>query len=157
MLGLSNTSFLGSTLYRNICFFTVGSKRQFSNRFYSREESLGFKACKGQQSNVCSSYGMGVTFGPHSSQYSSGFRKEFIATPACFISHQMVFSKEVWKRRLSIGIHAKLITIPRCLASNAVRMGDTRMPGPLVCGELRGCNCMGNGRRKSSRAHWHLT
>lgn len=55
---------------------------------------------------------MGVTFEPLSSQYSFDFRKEFIATPACFISHQMVFSKEVWKQRPSIGIHAKLITIP---------------------------------------------
>lgn len=55
---------------------------------------------------------MGVAFGPLRSQYSSGFRKKFIATPACFISHQMVFSKEIWKQRPSTGIHAKLITIP---------------------------------------------
>lgn len=54
---------------------------------------------------------MGVTFGPLSSQYSFGFRKEFVATPACFILDQTVFSKEIWKLR-PMGIHAKLITIP---------------------------------------------
>lgn len=152
MLGLPNTSFLGSTLYRNICFFTVGSKRQFSNRFYSREESLGFKACKGQQSNICSSYGMGVTFGPHSSQYSLGKSSSPHLLALFHIKWSLV--KRFGNGDLPWAFTPSLL---QCLASNAVRMGDTRMPGPMVCGELRGCNCMGNGRRKGSRAHWHLT
>lgn len=92
--------------------FIVGSQMQFSNRLYSRKEREAFKEFAGQQSKICSVYGMGVAFGPLCSQYSFGFRKESIATPPCFISHEIVFSKEVWKQRPCIGIHAKFITIP---------------------------------------------